>query len=542
MVSKMATNPSGTGKRRRDGYDCEFIERPKELQTDCPSCLVILREPFQVTCCGCSFCQTCIEHIQAEKIPCPSCHRAEFDTFPNKGLRRSLYSFQVRCEHKKRGCEWTGELGEMDRHLNLNPELGKQLTGCVFAAVACAYCCAYFQRRYVRAHQAESCPQRPFSCNYCDYKAAYEDVVNNHWRVCKCYPVPCPNRCGTNLERQKVEMHICMQCPFTVVSCDFHDAGCDVQLARKDRPTHSAESLATHISLLTAQTQRMAAGSGTQDPAGLAEHLLPHLSLLTLHNQQLTRLTIQLKGSLEESQRTINQLRKEIAQLRKGKGEEIKKLETSLQVAMTESESLKPEMAELRVKQDEDGSSLETLKQEMAEQRVKQDEDRSSLETMQRYTGVFPIKLMMTNFAEMKGNHGQWYSPAFYTYPQRYKMCLRVVADGYGDGEGTHVSVFAHLMQGERGDDLKMPLQGRITVAMLNQLEDNNHATETIRFTETKESKYTSGLTEEEIQWGWPTFIAHTKLDYNPTKNCQYLKYNRLHFKIVTVELIASHR
>ena len=74
------------------------------------------------------------------------------------------------------------------------------------------------------------------------------------------------------------------------------------------------------------------------------------------------------------------------------------------------------------------------------------------------------------------------------------------------------------------------------------RLEDNNHATETIRFTETKESKYTSGLTEEEIQWGWPTFIAHTKLDYNPTKNCQYLKYNRLHFKIVTVELIASHR
>jgi len=179
----------------------------------------------------------------------------------------------------------------------------------------------------------------------------------------------------------------------------------------------------------------------------------------------------------------------------------------------------------------------ESLKQEVAELRRKEEEDRLSLATVQRCIGVFPIKLMMTNFAEMKGTHGQWYSPAFYTRPQRYKMCLRVVADGYGDGEGTHVSVFAHLMQGECGDDLKMPLQGRITVAMLNQLQDKNHTTETIRFTETKENKYTSGVTEEEIQWGWPTFIAHTKLDYNPTKNCQYLKYNRLYFEIVTVEL-----
>ena len=44
----------------RGGYDCEFIERPKELQTDCPICLVVLREPFRVTCCGYSFCQTCV--------------------------------------------------------------------------------------------------------------------------------------------------------------------------------------------------------------------------------------------------------------------------------------------------------------------------------------------------------------------------------------------------------------------------------------------------------------------------------------------------
>ena len=245
--------------RDRGGYDCDFVERPKELETECPVCLLVLREPFQVTCCGNSFCRSCIECIQADKKSCPTCNVADFNTFPDKRLRRSLYQFRVYCAHQKSGCEWAGELGELDQHLNLYPELGKQLIGCEFAAVACTHCCEYFQRRYVHAHQTDSCPQRPFSCDYCnDCGSVYEDVISNHWPVCKCYPVPCPNKCGVIPQRQNIEVHVNTQCPFTVVNCDFHYTGCEVQLARRDMPTHLAESLTTHISLLTGQTQTMA--------------------------------------------------------------------------------------------------------------------------------------------------------------------------------------------------------------------------------------------------------------------------------------------
>ena len=212
----------------------------------------------------------------------------------------------MRCVHRKSGCEWTGELRELDRHLNLNPaELGKQLVGCEFAAIACTHCHEYFQRRHVNAHETESCPQRPFSCDHCeDYGSVYEDVVNNHWPVCKCYPVPCPNECGVSLERQNMEAHVNTVCPLTVVNCDFHYAGCEVQSVRKDMPTHLAESLVTHISLLTTQTQTLA-GRGGRDT------ILLNLSLLALHNQQLTQLTIQQKASLEESQRKIQELERE---------------------------------------------------------------------------------------------------------------------------------------------------------------------------------------------------------------------------------------
>ena len=566
----------------REGYDCEFIERPKELQTDCPICLVILREPFQVTCCGYSFCRTCVMRIQADKKSCPTCNEAKFDAFPNKGLRRSLYAFRVRCVHQKSGCEWTGELVQLDRHLNLNPELGKQLIGCEFAAVACTHCCEYVQRRYVHAHQTDSCPQRPFSCDYCDdYGSAYEDVVNNHWPVCKFYPVPCPNKCGLNPERQKVETHVNMQCPLTIVNCDFRYTGCEVHLPRRDMPTHLAENLTTHISLLTTQTQTMA-GSGAQ--GHLAEHLLPHLSLLALHNQQLTRLTIQLKESLEESQRKIQELdrekktqvaklsaelqrtsdtsrlkmekekqaqaavnaelqrssettkhemhnlkqekealerevKEEIVQLKKGKLEEMKTLETSLQIALAESESLKQEMAELRRKQAEDRVSV------------------------QRYTGAFPVNLMMTNFAEMKRSDGVWYSPPFYTHPQGYKMCLRVDANGNGDGKGTHVSVFAYLMRGQFDDHLKWPFRGHVVIQLCNQLQDKYHRGHTIHFSETTDAERISRVTSGERAeggFGYQTSILHKDLNLNPDNNCQYLKNDCLHFQIVAVESLLQ--
>ena len=94
----------------------------------------------------------------------------------------------------RRVAEWTGELGELERHLNLNPELSKKLVGCAFAEVACTHCRECFQRRHVHAHEysvvsrgharlaheTESCPQRPFSCDYCeDCGSVYEDIVNN---------------------------------------------------------------------------------------------------------------------------------------------------------------------------------------------------------------------------------------------------------------------------------------------------------------------------------------------------------------------------
>ena len=119
-------------------------------------------------------------------------------------------------------------------------------------------------------------------------------------------------------------------------------------------------------------------------------------------------------------------------------------------------------------------------------------------------------------------------------------MCLRVFMNGCGEGKGTHVSVYAHLMRGEFDAHFKWPFQGdNITIAMLNQLEDNSHTENTFKFATTCDSKAIGRVTDGEIApsgLGCPTFIAHTELNYKPANNCQYLKYDCLRFRIVNIQ------
>ena len=240
------------------GFECEFVEDPPQwLQIECPVCLQILHEPYQVTCCGKSFCKQCIERVKADHKPCPCCKQDNFNDFPNKGLQQPLYGFKVYCANKENGCEWTGELGQLDIHLNLNPSNDNQLEGCNFAKINCDYCSDLLMRSKLLHHKNELCDKRPFSCEHCnDYLSSYEDVIHNHWPVCGHHPVRCPSECGAFPQRQNLESHVAKECPLTVVECEFHYAGCEVRLPRKDMPDHLKDDLITHFTQLAVSHKR----------------------------------------------------------------------------------------------------------------------------------------------------------------------------------------------------------------------------------------------------------------------------------------------
>ena len=65
-----------------------------------------------------------------------------FCIYPNLGLQQALYDFHVSCTHKSKGCEWTGELRELNNHLNSDPPADKSLQGCPFTLIKCPLGCA----------------------------------------------------------------------------------------------------------------------------------------------------------------------------------------------------------------------------------------------------------------------------------------------------------------------------------------------------------------------------------------------------------------
>ena len=160
------------------------------------------------------------------------------------------HEFKVHCTQRKDGCEWTGELSDLDRHLNEQPSEDKQVKGCSYAWIKCVYCPRVLQRCYVTNHQQNHCSKRPFSCEYCnDFSSDFEDVNENHWPVCPLFVVDCPHKCGVQVPRQDVPSHT-DECPLVPLDCDFAMFGCVVNVARKDMPEHLQWNIVQHMSLL----------------------------------------------------------------------------------------------------------------------------------------------------------------------------------------------------------------------------------------------------------------------------------------------------
>ena len=134
----------------------------------------------------------------------------------------------------------------------------------------------------------------------------------------------------------------------------------------------------------------------------------------------------------------------------------------------------------------------------------------------------------MTGFLEEKPADNVWTSPPYYTHIGGYKFCLEVYPNGDGSGKGTHLSVYARLMEGEHDDELEWPFEGRITVKLLNQKTNNRHYRRIFFF---------NGQTN---RVGFTEFISHVDLSYSPTSNTEYLQDDCLQLGVVTIARIVS--
>ena len=159
-------------------------------------------------------------------------------------------------------------------------------------------------------------------------------------------------------------------------------------------------------------------------------------------------------------------------------------------------------------------------------------DQNKKITTLMKRTATSPFTFRLTNYQKHKRAGDVFYSPPFYTSPTGYKMCICVYANGSGDGQGTHVSVFACLMKGDNDDSLTWPFTGTVTIKLLNQLEDTNHTHTTRPFPADSVASKRVVKGEKETGRGNSQFIPHNSLDCNRYKNCQYLKNDTLIFRV----------
>ena len=177
--NRVTTSKMAAPEHKKGGYDYEFVSSPPK-SLECPVCLLTLRDPHVISCCGYEFCQVCIERVQRDSKPCPLCNEHNFSTMLQKKVAREVNALVICCPQKELGCEWEGELGHLEQHLN--PGAGVSSSqGCKFLTVECAYQCgAQLQRQLIREHEMEVCPKRPIEMQIATLMKKFEAVITEN--------------------------------------------------------------------------------------------------------------------------------------------------------------------------------------------------------------------------------------------------------------------------------------------------------------------------------------------------------------------------
>ena len=181
MATRSTASTMITDAPTKGGYGYDFV-RPPPKSLECPVCLLTLRDPHVISCCGNEFCQVCIERVERDEKPCPLCNEQNFSTMLHKKLVREVNALVVRCPQKEQGCEWEGEVGQIQNHLYPGVDEPKGLhstaKGCRYITVACTYKCgAELQRNLLYEHERDACPKRPIEMQVASLTHKLEDLL-----------------------------------------------------------------------------------------------------------------------------------------------------------------------------------------------------------------------------------------------------------------------------------------------------------------------------------------------------------------------------
>ena len=226
----------------------------------------------------------------------------------------------------------------------------------------------------------------------------------------------------------------------------------------------------------------------------------------------LTKEIQELKDRLDAVSRENQALRTENAKFDK----RIAKLTNDLYQA---NESAENQLLEMQQSQE----------QKMLQLQKEHNQDLSLIRRAMITSVKIPCEQTMTNFEDRKSSNSPWYSEPFTTQLLDYKFCLVIFANGSGPSEGTHVSIYAHLMDGPAGDTV-WPAGGEVMVTLVNQLGDHGSIPVNIPLScevPNPTQRRTPGI----------DLISHQNLLRNHTADIAYLQNDRLRLRITELRV-----
>ena len=418
--------------------DYDFVEEPPQ-EYFCPVTFELLRDPKQTECCGHHLSGNVVTRLQLEGKPCPLCTCPNFAVTNDKYFKRKVEELKVLCPHKQNGCKWEGELGNSDQH-------------------------------------AKSCPERPWQCQYCDFRGTYDVGITNHLPSCTKYPELCPNQCDIGaVPRCDMEKHL-TECPLQLVECEFAQAGCCEKIPRQDLSRHMEE--------------------------GFQCHLL-NMSLLNLS------LTKELHQKMDEEDQQIAKLQEQLQEQNRKLEERFKQFAITQTQLQNENKVLQISLLQ--------GNIMQTLLQQCKN-------IPSSLLTAKGFRPPIECTLRRFSLHQAKGGRGLWLSDPFYSYHGGYKFQLGIDTNGYKSVKGTHITADLYPQRGEENDKLSWPIKVTAYLQLLNQWGDHGHVVATLTAEVNRDMIVCVEFDRK--------FIAHSELGYNAAKDTQYLKDDCLHFRL----------
>ena len=492
-----------------------------DIEYQCPICLEVfndsLTEPY-LTDCGHHLCGKCCDQqlLKTSKTECPTCrepdmlNNARCDKFFQRMVK--FKNVKVRCAYYMEGCEWIGELKDLNDHLDRQ------------CRIACPFGCGkYAHSSDMKEHTCRHCHNRMISCENCGYYNTFTIVTEKHYPICPRSPTAITPATVSS-------QYLYNLAPIEFTIGDFSE---------KKRANEEWHSSPFYTDNRGYKFRLNVHPNGIHDGSG--SHLSVHAEPMRREYDFEGDIQIELLNWREDKNHhsaiiCFNRYNHTMSHSPRNVTNHWQEIEAATRVGhphqfishndlepTSDTKYLLGDFFKLRVSVAVYTPPLQlTPSWQHAIMMGPGEREVTPLSSHDDSTQPIIAQFTISEFSKRKQFNNIYFSPPFTTSPHGYKFSIKAFANGFSSGRGSNITMSAIIMKGQHDDHLKWPFTGTIIIEVLNWLEDKRHFKQVLSIDPNDGIvRVTKG--EYGKDFGFYKFMSHASLSVNSSTNTQYL-------------------